>query len=210
MNTQNSINRKVPDDNRIISDEDPDIGDVSLEARIEALLFVSTSPIGISQLADALQVSSRRVKQSLEVLEQSLTNRGVRLQKFGSQYQITTAPELAQDVERLLTLEDTSTLSRAALEALAIIAYQQPVTRPQIDSIRGVNSDSVLRTLLRHGLIEEAGRSMSPGRPILYSTTSEFLQYFGLATLEELPPLDPELISDLIETEHSVEEAPSE
>ena len=210
MNTQDSINHNAPDDNKIMSDEDLDIGDISLEARIEALLFISTGPIGVGQLAEALQVSSRKVKQTLEALEQSLINRGVRLQKFGSQYQITTAPELAQDVERLLTLEDTSTLSRAALEALAIIAYQQPVTRPQIDSIRGVNSDSVLRTLLRHGLIEEAGRSMSPGRPILYSTTSEFLQYFGLAALEELPPLDPELLSDLMETEHPVEETPSE
>jgi segregation and condensation protein B len=210
MNTQNSINHNVSDDNRITPDEDHGVGEISLEARIEALLFVSAGPIGVGQIADALQVSSLRVKQSLEVLGQSLINRGVRLQKYGSQYQITTAPELAQDVERLLTLEDTSTLSRAALEALAIIAYQQPVTRPQIDSIRGVNSDSVLRTLLRHGLIEEAGRSISPGRPILYSTTSEFLQYFGLAALEELPPLDPELISDLIETEHATEETPSE
>jgi segregation and condensation protein B len=181
-----------------------------LEARIEALLFVSSGPVSIDQLAGALQVSSRNVKQSIDTLGSSLTERGIRLQEFGSRYQLTTAPEFSNDVERLLILEDTSTLSRAAMEVLAIIAYQQPVTRPQIDSIRGVNSDSVLRTLLRHGLIEEAGRSMSPGRPILYSTTSEFIQYFGLTALEELPPLDPELMSELTDLEESLEEGSPE
>ena len=139
-----------------------------------------------------------------------MRNRGVRIQKFGSEYQLTTAPELAEDIERFLTLEESSTLSRAALEALSIIAYQQPVTRPQIDSIRGVNSDSVLRTLLRYGLIEETGRSVSPGRPILYSTTSQFLQYFGLIALEELPPLDPDQISELTVTENNLIADPSE
>ena len=86
-------------------------------------------------------------------------------------------------------MEATSRLSRAGLEALAIIAYQQPVTRPQIDAIRGVNSDGVLKSLLSKGLIQEVGRAEAPGRPILYSTTPEFLQYFGLNSLEELPPL---------------------
>lgn len=93
------------------------------------------------------------------------------------------------DIERLLGLEATAHLSQAALEVLAIVAYQQPVTRPHIDSVRGVNSESVLGTLLRHGLIDEAGRSDGPGRPILYVTTPEFLQHFGLASLADLPPL---------------------
>jgi segregation and condensation protein B len=184
--------------------------DLSLEARIEALLFVSSGPVSIGQLADALQVSPRNIKQSIDSLNSSLLKRGIRLQEFGTQYQLTTGPEFSDDIERLLILEDTSTLSRAALEVLAIIAYQQPVTRPQIDSIRGVNSDSVLRTLLRHGLIEEAGRNMSPGRPILYTVTSEFLQYFGLTALEELPPLDPELISELTGPEQPPEKKPPE
>jgi segregation and condensation protein B len=184
--------------------------DLTLETRIEALLFVSSGPVSISQLADALQVPTRNVKKSMDILKNSLATRGIRLQEFGSQYQLTTGPEFSDDVERLLILEDTSILSRAALEVLAIIAYQQPVTRPQIDSIRGVNSDSVLRTLLRHGLIEEAGRSMSPGRPILYTITSEFLQYFGLNALEELPPLDPELVSELTHPGQPLEEGPPE
>jgi segregation and condensation protein B len=183
--------------------------ELTLEARLEALLFASAHPATVGQLSDALQVASRKVKISLEALEEQLLSRGLRIQKHGAGYQLTTAPDIAGDIERLLNLEDTSRLSRAALEALAIVAYQQPVTRPQIDSIRGVNSDSVLRTLLRHGLVEETGRSMSPGRPILYSTTAEFLQHFGLGDIKDLPPLDPDLISEIAESSQAsvIEEA---
>ena len=202
----------IPNSDRdgMASEERDPSGDMSLETRIEALLFVSSAPVTVGQLSTTLEIPSRRVQKILEQLGKSLQNRGIRLQKYGSEYQLTTAPELANDVERFLTLEETSSLSRAALEALAIIAYQQPVTRPQIDSIRGVNSDSVLRTLLRFGLIEETGRSASPGRPILYGTTSQFLQYFGLVALEELPPLDPDQISDLSETQEQLTNIPSE
>jgi segregation and condensation protein B len=93
-------------------------------------------------------------------------------------------------VERFLGLEATSRLSRAALETLAIIAYQQPVTRPSVDAVRGVNSDGVMKSLLSKGLIQEIGRTEGPGRPILYGTTPDFLQHFGLNTLGELPPLN--------------------
>jgi len=93
-------------------------------------------------------------------------------------------------VERFLGLEATSRLSRAALETLAIIAYRQPISRPQVDAIRGVNSDGVIRSLLSKGLIEEVGRAEGPGRPILYGTTAAFLQAFGLTSLDELPPLE--------------------
>ena len=120
--------------------------ELSIEARLEALLFASAHPATVGQLSNALQATSRRVKIALDSLETNLLSRGIRIQKHGSKYQLTSAPDVAPDIERLLNLEDSSSLSRAALEALAIIAYQQPVTRPQIDSIRGVNSDSVLRT----------------------------------------------------------------
>jgi segregation and condensation protein B len=170
---------------------------ISLEARVEALLYVSPSPVTIGNLANALGVSNQRVKQALENLAVEYQQRGIRLQFHQSEVQLTTAPELAPDIERFLNLESVTRLTRAALEVLAIIAYQQPVTRPQIDSIRGVNSDSVLRTLLRHGLIEDAGRSDGPGRPILYTTTSEFLQHFGLSTLHELPQLSPGTVNDV-------------
>ena len=143
---------------------------LSLEARIEGLLFVSAEPLAIDQLAAALQVPPRQIEKALEALASEYGRRGIRLQRHDSRVQLTTAPELAVEIERLLGLELSARLTQAAVEVLAIVAYQQPVTRPHIDSIRGVNSDSVLRTLLRHGLIEEAGRSEGPGRPILYVT----------------------------------------
>jgi segregation and condensation protein B len=95
-------------------------------------------------------------------------------------------------VERYLNLESSVHLTRAALETLAIIAYRQPVTRPVIDSLRGVNSETSLHTLLRYGLIEEIGRGEGPGRPILYSTTPDFLQHFGIGSLRDLPPMESE------------------
>jgi segregation and condensation protein B len=103
--------------------------------------------------------------------------------------QLTTAAELAGLIEEFLGLEQFTRLSQASLEVLSIVAYQQPVTRPQVDQIRGVNSDGALRTLLSRSLIEEVGRQETPGRPILYGTTVEFLQYFGLESLAQLPAL---------------------
>jgi len=165
---------------------------IPLEARLEALLFTSPAAATVSQLATALETTPREVEKALESLEARYMAGGLRVQKFRGKIQLTTAPETAEDVERFLGLEANTRLSRAALEALAVVAYQQPVTRPQVDAIRGVNSDSVLRTLLHHGLIEEAGRAEAPGRPILYGLTPEFLQHFGLNSLEDLPPLDGE------------------
>lgn len=179
---------------------------LSLEERLEALLFVADHPVTVGDLSNALQETSRKVMQALAALDTQFSTRGIRLQKHRSGYQLTTAPDVAADIERLFNLEDISRISRAALEALAIIAYQQPVTRPLIDSIRGVNSDSVLKTLLRHGLIEESGRSISPGRPILYATTAEFLQHFGLNAIRELPPLDPDMMAEIPEPESRAEE----
>lgn len=165
---------------------------ISLEARLEALLFTSPAAATISQLCQALETTAREVEKALESLEARYQEGGLRVQRFRGRIQLTTAPETAEDVERFLGLEANTRLSRAALEALAVVAYQQPVTRPQVDSIRGVNSDSVLKTLLHHGLIEEAGRAEAAGRPILYTLSPEFLQHFGLNSLEELPPLDGE------------------
>jgi segregation and condensation protein B len=162
-----------------------------LSAKLEALLFVSAEPVTAAQLATALDVAPSVVERGLNELDEALAARGLRLQRHAGRFQLTTAPELAELVERFLGLESTTHLSRAALETLAIIAYQQPVTRPQIDAIRGVNSDSMLKSLLNKGLILESGRADGPGRPILYSTTPEFLQHFGLNSILELPPLAP-------------------
>ena len=163
--------------------------ELSLSAQLEALLFVSGEPVATAQLAAALDVAPSVVERGLNELDASLAGRGIRLQRHAGRVQLTTAPQLADLVERFLGLEATTHLSRAALETLAIIAYQQPVTRPQIDSIRGVNSDSMLKSLLHKNLILESGRADGPGRPILYSTTPEFLQHFGLNSILEMPPL---------------------
>jgi segregation and condensation protein B len=163
--------------------------ELSLSIKLEALLFVAAEPVAPAQLAVALDVAPSVIERGLNELDASLTTRGLRLQRHAGRVQLTTAPQLAELIERFLGLEATTHLSRAALETLAIIAYQQPVTRPQIDSIRGVNSDSMMKSLLSKGLILESGRADGPGRPILYSTTPEFLQHFGLNSILEMPPL---------------------
>ncbi len=179
-----------------MSDSQPFAGEnieteLPLSVKLEAMLFVAAEPVATAQLAAALDVASSVVERGLNELDASLSSRGLRLQRHAGRVQLTTAPELAELIERFLGLEATSHLSRAALETLAIIAYQQPVTRPQIDSIRGVNSDSMMKSLLNKGLILESGRADGPGRPILYSTTPEFLQHFGLNSILEMPPLTP-------------------
>jgi segregation and condensation protein B len=163
--------------------------DLPLSTKLEAILFVAPEPVAPAQLAAALDVAPSVVERGLNELDAALATRGLRLQRHAGRVQLTTAPQLAELIERFLGLEATTHLSRAALETLAIIAYQQPVTRPQIDSIRGVNSDSMLKSLLHKGLILESGRADGPGRPILYSTAPEFLQHFGLNSILEMPPL---------------------
>ncbi len=163
--------------------------DLPLSVKLEALLFVAAEPATIAQLAEALDVAPSVIERGLNELDASLATRGLRLQRHAGRFQLTTAPQLGELIERFLGLEATSHLSRAALETLAIIAYQQPVTRPQIDAIRGVNSDSMMKSLLNKGLILESGRADGPGRPILYSTTPEFLQHFGLNSILEMPRL---------------------
>src|SRR5689334_3292283 len=163
--------------------------ELALAAKIEAMLFVSAEPVPMAQLAQALDVSNSVVEKGLKELEDQLTHRGLRLQRNAGRVQMTTAPEIASLVEKFLGLEAVTHLSRAALETLAIIAYQQPCTRPHVDSVRGVNSDAMMKSLLSKGLILESGRTDSPGRPILYSTSPEFLQHFGLSSIAELPKL---------------------
>ena len=167
-----------------------DLPELNLTALLEGLLFVAAEPVTSGQLAAALDLTATDIEKSLDELDEQLRTRGLRLQKHAGRYQLTTAPEMADSVERFLGLEATSRLSRAALEALAIIAYQQPVTRPGVDAVRGVNSDGVIKSLLSKGLLQEVGRAEGPGRPILYGTTPEFLQHFGLNSLSELPSLN--------------------
>jgi segregation and condensation protein B len=160
-----------------------------LKASLEALLFVAPEAVSMAQLTAVLDKSSAEVEQGLSQLAEDLQHRGLRIQRHAGRIQLTTAPEMADLIERFLGLEFTSHLSQAALEALAIVAHEQPVTRPHVDSIRGVNSDGVMKNLLLKGLIQDVGRADGPGRPILYATTAEFLHLFGLGSLDELPPL---------------------
>ncbi len=178
---------------------------LSLQNMVESLLFVADGPVPVSQLAAALDARPQQVKTALLALEESYQESGLQLQRNNGRIQLTTHPLAAGAIEQFLGLESQQQLSSAALEALAIVAYRQPVTRPQVDGVRGVNSDSVLKNLLFKGLIEEVGRSEGPGRPILYGTTSAFLQHFGLASLHELPPLEPEEPEDGIAADSAQE-----
>lgn len=165
----------------------------SLETTLEALLFVAPGPVSPVQLAQALEVGQKEIENSLHQLEADYkSSRGLRLQWHAGKVQLTTAPDLSESIEKFLGLEATARLSRASLEALAIIAYRQPITRPAVDAIRGVNSDGVMRSLLTKGLVEEVGRAETPGRPILYGTTADFLQHFGLSSLGDLPEFEEE------------------
>ena len=164
--------------------------DIDITLLLEGLLFVAGDPVAPQHLATVLGVTVKDVEDGLAELEKAYETRGIRLQKHNGRYQLTSAPEVTEYIETFLGLDSTSRLSRAALEALAIIAYKQPVTRPSVDAIRGVNSDGVMKSLLSKGLLQEVGRSEGPGRPILYGTSPEFLQHFGINSLAELPPLD--------------------
>ena len=166
--------------------------ELKLEHLIESLLFVAEGPVSIGQIAAALNTSPKQIKRALLDLEDLYRGRGLKLQNLRGRVQLTTNPKAAQSIEQFLGLESQQRLTSAALETLAIISYRQPVTRPQIDGIRGVNSDSVIKNLIFKGLIEDIGRSEGPGRPILYGTTSSFLQHFGISSLKELPPIDVE------------------
>ena len=160
-------------------------------AIIEALLFVSSVPISINQLSKAIDETPKTVNDALlELANKYKQSSGLRIQWKGKKVQITTAAELSNVIEAFMGIETTTTLSRASLETLAIIAFKQPITRPMIEELRGVNSDGVVRNLLSKGLVEELGRSDQIGRAILYGTSSDFLSHFGLNSLDDLPSIE--------------------
>lgn len=165
---------------------------LNLPALLESLLFVAEEPVTIAQLAQVLGVPPESIESGLNELVACYHaggGRGIRLQRKNDRVQLVSAPEAAPVLQRFLGVDVTSSLSTAAVETLAVIAYRQPLTRVEIEAVRGVNCDGVLRTLVSHGLVEPVGRLEQPGRPFLYGTTFQFLQYFGLETLADLPPL---------------------
>jgi segregation and condensation protein B len=168
------------------------------ETALEALLFVAERPLTRREIASAAGVDRATVDARLGDLEVSLRGRGIRLVVAGDRVELATAPEAGPLVARYLGA-DAIRLSPASLETLAIVAYRQPVTRAAIERIRGVDSDYTVRTLLHRRLIVELGRSDGPGRPFLYGTGFEFLERFGLTSLEELPPLDADVAARVAE-----------
>jgi segregation and condensation protein B len=164
--------------------------DQQLATIIEGLLFVASEPVTVNHLASVMGCPVERIETALQQLKAACANRGIRLQRQGSKVQWVSAPEVTGYIERFLGLSSSAKLSTPALETLTIIAYRQPITRPEIEAIRGVNSDGVLRTLLSKGLIEEVGRLDTVGHPSLFGTTFEFLRYFGLESINDLPELE--------------------
>jgi segregation and condensation protein B len=160
---------------------------LQLKSLVESLLFVADRPVLVRDIAEAIEASADEVEGALQSLVIEYRERGIRLQRKGDEVQMVSAPEAGPHIERFLGLEISGRLSVAALETLSIVAYRQPVTRAQVDAIRGVQSDGVLRSLVRRGLIERIGRAPTVGRPNLFATTFEFLQQFGLQALNELP-----------------------
>jgi segregation and condensation protein B len=185
---------------------------VAVDTRaLEALLFVSDEPLTTSVIAQALEIDRRDADRLCDALSARLEDRGagVVLRNVAGGWRLFTHPDTASEVERFVLSSRQARLTKAALETLAIVAYKQPVTRHQVSSIRGVNSDGVLRALKDKGLVEEAGREETPGRPILYATTPTFLERLGLPSLASLPSLAPLLSVDEEAGTEDEEEAPA-
>ncbi len=178
------------------------------EAQLEALLFVAERPLTRREIATIAGVERSVVDARLGDLEMTLLGRGIRLVVDGDRVELATSPDAGALIARYVGA-DAVRLSPAALETLSIVAYRQPVTKAQVERIRGVDSDYTLRSLLHRRLIVELGRSAAPGRPYLYGTGFEFLERFGLTSLEELPPPDPEIAARIAESAGADEDDPS-
>ena len=176
------------------------ISEVDLPPLLEAYLFVATEPVQPAEIGRLLNIEAAAVEEALEDMTNAYARRinsGLHVVRIAGGYQMATRPAMAEGVARLLAAPgQKSRLSKPALETLAIIAYQQPVTQAEIEAVRGVNADAVLKTLTERRLVQETGRKEVPGRPFLYGTTPDFLHYFGLHTLEDLPPLEDIVIAE--------------
>jgi len=184
-----------------------------LHQQLEALLFVASEALSIKKLAELCEASEIDVTQAIAQIEAEYAERGIVVRKIAGGYRFSTAPSAREVVETYL-LPPRTTLSPAALESLAIIAYNEhlegiPTTKVEIEAIRGVSADSVVQTLLERGFIAETGRMEAPGRPILYKTTPEFLEAFGLLSLDELPKIDFGSPSELSLPVRSAEPTPT-
>ena len=173
------------------AERDGIIEEGTLTGRIEAILFVAGEPVRVDDLARALQVTPKALEEAIDKLrdEYDFNQRGFCLKRFGPQVQLATRALYARDVVRLLQPVQRQSLSQAAMETLAVVAYRQPVTRAEVEQVRGVKCDYSIQSLINKELIQEVGRKDTLGRPILYGTTDAFLSHFGISTLEDLPPM---------------------
>ena len=163
-------------------------------AALEGLLFVvGDDGLSINQMMEILEIDHDEATELINELKKEYenVNRGIRLHFLGNTFNLTTKEEHKEYYQKLLVNEENNTLSNSALETLAIVAYNEPITRVEVDEIRGVQTAQMIRKLVAKGLLKECGRSELPGRPILYKTTSEFLDYFGLSDISELPKITP-------------------
>lgn len=185
--------------------------ETDLSQLLEAYLFVAVEPVAPSEVAKTLGAETAAIEEALEDLVNEYrrrVNSGLQIVRIAGGYQLATRPELSESVARLLTTPGgKSRLSKPALETLAIIAYQQPITQAEIETIRGVSIAAVLKTLADRALIKEDGRKAVVGRPILYATTSDFLHYFGLNKLDDLPPLEDIATAEVEQDQAAAHEA---
>ena len=188
------------------SEQTPPHRNGKLKHVIECMLFVSCEPVTAGHIAEALETEPSRVEDALASLEEDLNcGHGLQLMRVAGGYQICTRPEFG-DYCAMILQPAKRKLSKAALETLAVVAYRQPCTMPEIEAVRGVCVDGVIKTLTDRGLVKEAGRKQAPGRPILYTTTEEFLEYFGLNDISELPDIDMLAVEEVkaLEAERAV------
>lgn len=165
---------------------------INIECAVEGILFAAGEPVKAAKLASVLEVSIEKISETVEKLKNSYDNnmRGLKIIDIDEGYQLCSRPEYYAYIQDILGEQRRQALSNAAMEALAIIAYKQPVTKGQVEFIRGVNSDGAVNRLAERGLVEECGRLDAPGRPILFRTTQNFLRCFGLKTPQDLPAID--------------------
>ena len=183
----------------------------TLRGKIEAILFVTGEAVSTKELARALRISEGQLGKLLNELsdEYDYQQRGFLLKRFGDKVQLATRPLYAEDVVRLLQPVQQQSLTQAAMETLAVVAYKQPVTRAEVEQIRGVKCDYSLQSLMNKGMIQETGRKDTIGRPILFGTTDKFLSHFGIRSLEDLPPMpEPENSDETTEGNQSEEIIP--
>lgn len=167
------------------------MADINYSAAIEAILFANGASVSLDRIAQALDISKRKTEEYISSLinDYNSSDRGITIIKLGDSYQMVSRKEYAPQIRTVMDLRRNTPLSQAALEVLAVVAYNQPVTKAFVEQVRGVDCSGVIGSLSAKGLVEEKGRLELPGRPLLYGTTENFLRCFNLSSLEDLPPL---------------------